>query len=528
MNDQDIIDATKSSGIALSERSRAGMRSVLEAAINGDEIAEVVSIRSNPHRRRPVRWWAAGAVAAAAAAAVAIVLVKPDQDPQHITPATVDTVNEPNDSVAATATTTVTPSVTLGQLAGHRWLVTDTVTNNVAAPWPSAILPFVEFGAGDTLVSGTDGCNDYSAAGSLDNGALKIPETLSTAVLCTDIPNGALHDGDHLELSPDDGLTLLVNSAAGDPRLRLVRADALAPATDLDGRYAVSADSILTIDFVQGDLPVIVGECLAAWRFTNGELVLDDASLQVQQQGGCLPDASTFGRDDQLLLEELTKDATIPVVHSNTSDDVFLLGSGSPIRLSRADPSISPDHITLDRASVLGLTTGENFDPESTLQMLQPVLGPVDHDTGWYTTPVVTYADGTGDCLGGIDFRVLWWGDLSIAFWRQPGEPQLWAWSVGDRQASAWGDRREPYVPIDPTATGIATEEGIHVGSTEAEMLAAYPDRFHAQDQALPDGTHLYLSIGDPTGFLGHRGLGVSTTVRDGVVTGIGSARLFC
>ncbi len=279
---------------------------------------------------------------------------------------------------------------------------------------------------------------------------------------------------------------------------------------------------------MQGDLSVIVGDCLAAWKFTDGQLVLDKASLQLQQQSGCFPNVSSFGRDDQLLFDALTNGSTIPVVHGNGSDAVFLLGNGSPIRLGPADPGISPDHITLDRASVLGLTTGENFDPESTLQMLQPVLGPVDHDTGWYTTPVVTYADGTGDCLGGIDFRVLWWGDLSIAFWRQAGEPQIWAWSVGDRQASAWDDRREPYAPTNPTATGIATEQGIHVGSTEAEMLAAYPDRFHAQEPALPDGTHLYLSVGDPTKFLGHRGLGVSITVRDAVVTGIGSARQFC
>lgn len=279
---------------------------------------------------------------------------------------------------------------------------------------------------------------------------------------------------------------------------------------------------------MQGDFPVIVGDCLAAWKFANGQLVLDDASLQIQQQGGCFPNVSSFGRDDQLLFDELTKDTTMSVVHPNDSNDVFLLGDGSPIRLSAAEPAISPDHITLDRASVLGLTTGENFDPESTLQMLQPVLGPVDHDTGWYTTPVVTYADGTGDCLGGIDIRVLWWGDLSLAFWRQPGEPQLWAWSIGDRQASAWDDRREPYAPTNPTATGIATEEGIHVGSTEADILAAYGDWFNAQAQALPDGTHLYRSLGDPSRFLGHRGLGVSITVRDGVVTGIGSARQFC
>ena len=527
MNDQDIIDATRSSGIALSERSRAGMRSVVEAAINGDEIAEVVSIRNAPRRRRPVLWWAAGAVAASAAAVV-IVLVKPDDGPQHITPATVDTVDETNDSAAPTVTSTATPSVTLDQLAGHRWLVTDTVADNVATPWPSAILPFVEFGAGDTLVSGSDGCNDYSAAGSLEGGSLHMPESASTAVLCTGIPDGALHDGDHLVLSSDDGITLLVSNAAGHPQLRLVQAGGLAPATDLDGRFAVSADSILTIDFVQGDLSVIVGDCLAAWKFTDGQLVLDEASLQLQQQSGCFPNASSFGRDDQLLFDELTNGSTIPVVHGNTTDDVFLLGNGSPIRLGRADPGISPDHITLDRASVLGLTTGENFDPESTLQMLQPVLGPVDHDTGWYTTPVVTFADGIGDCLGGIDFRVLWWGDLSIAFWRQAGEPQIWAWSVGDRQASAWDDRREPYAPTNPTATRIATEEGIHVGSTEAEMLAVYPDRFHAQGPPLPDGTHLYLSVGDPTRFLSHRGLGVSITVRDAVVTGIGSARQFC
>ena len=36
-------------------------------------------------------------------------------------------------------------------------------------------------------------------------------------------------------------------------------------------------------------------------------------------------------------------------------------------------------------------------------------------------------------------------------------------------------------------------------------MLAAYPDRFRTQDPVLPDGT-----------------------LRDGVVTGIGSARQFC
>jgi hypothetical protein len=139
----------------------------------------------------------------------------------------------------------------------------------------------------------------------------------------------------------------------------------------------------------------------------------------------------------------------------------------------------------------------------------------------------VTYPDGTGDCLGGIDFRVLWWGDLSLAFWRISEGEQLWAWSVGDKQASASGDRREPYTPTNPAASGMATDEGIHVGSSQDEMLAAYGDRFVLRDPALKDGTQLYVS-NDPSGFLGHRSIGVSITVRDGVVTGIGSARQFC
>ena len=181
------------------------------------------------HTHSPTRSLVGRRAVAAAAAVVAIVLMTTDHGPQHITPATVDTVDETNDSVAPTVPSTVTPSVTLDQLAGHRWIVTDTVTNNVAAPWPSAILPFVEFGAGDTLVSGTDGCNDYSASGSLDNGSLRTRPGPSTELLCSNIPDGALHDGDHLVLSQGDGITLVVMSATGDPRLRLVRADALAP-----------------------------------------------------------------------------------------------------------------------------------------------------------------------------------------------------------------------------------------------------------------------------------------------------------
>ena len=74
--------------------------------------------------------------------------------------------------------------------------------------------------------------------------------------------------------------------------------------------------------------------------------------------------------------------------------------------------------------------------------------------------------------------------------------------------------------PVGETTDDVRSATGMNRRGTTAAS--------HAQEPALPDGTHLYLSVGDPTKFLGHRGLGVSIMVRDGVVTGIGSARQFC
>jgi hypothetical protein len=56
-------------------------------------------------------------------------------------------------------------------------------------------------------------------------------------------------------------------------------------------------------------------------------------------------------------------------------------------------------------------------------------------------------------------------------------------------------------------------------------MLAAYGDRLTPSSQ-LPDGTQLYMST--QGAFLQHRDIGLSFSVLNGVVTGIGSARQFC
>jgi META domain len=518
MNDQDIIDATKAAGVELSDGSRAAMRSTLEAAARGEQIAPVVEIGRPISSSRRSRWLAAAVVASAVAAA--LVVVMKSNEVSKITPATVvETAPLPS----ATTTTPSSQAVTLDRLIGHRWIVARSVADDGATqPWPNAVLPYVEFSASPTIISGNDGCNTYRATGSLQGGVLRIRSVDSTTVLCDGLANsGALGDGDRLALSAD-GATLDVVTALGT-RLSLVQAESLAPAPPLDGRYATSAASVTVVDFTPRGPTVWVGSCLATWKYENGQLLVDNKSLPPQAPTDCT-NGPAPDRADSLLLDKLRAGVAVPVVHGIESDSVILLGNGSPIRLSPADPPLSNDGITVDRASVLGLIAGQQLTADATLAALEARLGPVDHDTGWYATPDVTYADGTSDCLGGKEYRVLWWKDLSLAFWRVEGE-SLWAWSVGDRRVSGWDDRREPYAPSDPTPSGLATEENIHVGSTEAEMLAAYGDRLTPLSP-LPDGFRLYVFTDGS--FLSNRDIGISFSIVNGVVSGIGSTRQFC
>jgi heat shock protein HslJ len=429
MNDQDIIDATKAAGVELSDGSRAAMRSTIEAAVRGEQIAPVVEISRRNRSSRRGRWLATAAVASAAAAALLVVMK--GNDVSKITPATVvDTAPLP---AATTTIASADQAVTLDRLIGHRWIAALSVAaDGTTSPWPNAILPYVDFIGSPTLLSGNDGCNSYSAEGSLESGVLRIQSTGSRSVLCNGlIDAGALRDGDRLTLSAD-GATLDVQTATGRTRLSFVQAESLAPAPPLDGRYATSTASAAVVDFTPRGLPVSVGSCLATWKYENGQLLTDNASQPPQGRADCT-NGPAPDRADSQLLDKLRAGDAVPVVHGIESDSVILLGNGSPIRLSPADPPLFKDGITVDRASVLGLIAGQQVGADGTLAVLEAKIGPVDHDTGWYATPDVTYADGTSDCLGGKEYRVLWWKDLSLAFWRVEGE-SLWAWSVGDRQ----------------------------------------------------------------------------------------------
>ena len=203
------------------------------------------------------------------------------------------------------------------------------------------------------------------------------------------------------------------------------------------------------------------------------------------------------------------------------------------IRASGEEPGGSIlDAVTLERGEVFGLGpdwSGEAVAPDQTaddaLVAIGSTLGPVAADTGWYGLDAVDVG-GDPQCLAGAEYRVLWWGDLSVAFRRLDGAELLWTWSVGDRRASGFGDRGEPTVDDTGAPTGLVTEAGVGVGSTLEELLAAFPDRLIEIDAVDADGSVRYISAGGQWPGLTNSSIGF--TVRDGLVTGYAATLSLC
>lgn len=182
-------------------------------------------------------------------------------------------------------------------------------------------------------------------------------------------------------------------------------------------------------------------------------------------------------------------------------------------------PLPTTELIDLRSGSIYGFAAGDRVRPVDLLALLTPVLGDPTRDTGWYLTPGDV---GEPDCLGGMRQRVIRWGNLGFAFWNGN---DLWSWTIGDPTASTYGDRREPApIPMTPAISATSTE-GLHVGSSVADLVAVFgPDiRFEDHAEAVsPDSATLAVVYNVDVQRL------IAFSLSDGVVTGIGSTRLFC
>jgi len=190
----------------------------------------------------------------------------------------------------------------------------------------------------------------------------------------------------------------------------------------------------------------------------------------------------------------------------------------SPLPNSQVPPTSSQALATLPTGAVGALDIGGGTlfgfapnlaaNPDDVIKRLEQAIGVVTWDTQWLPMP-----DGFA-CTGNNSYRTIWWGDLRFTFERSPiVGTLLTAWSLGEGQVLA------PVGPIPDAigpATGIATDEGVGIGSAAAEVSATVGDNMIGAF----DGSIQVVSSTGPATIVSLDG--------DQRIVGIGSSRNDC
>ncbi|MCU1388889.1 MAG: hypothetical protein JWL72_2227, partial [Ilumatobacteraceae bacterium] len=272
---------------------------------------------------------------------------------------------------------------------------------------------------------------------------------------------------------------------------------------------------------------VHLGACVSTWSLAGNTLTFSASNLPAN----CL-DLNGLSPEDLALFDEITATTPATLVADPVRESIIFIRGTSALRLHQLTQPAPTDSFDLYQAVVLGFSVGQVISPEDVAAALTPARGPATHDTRWYTASTGVVGDGATQCLSGLELRTLWWGDVSIAFWRRNGTESIWAWSIGDRRASLWEDRREPTAPDHPAASGITTAGSLHVGSPATDLQVQFADIMDPLAPRLEDGTQIYLSAmsTEPTvwQFDRDRDVNVGVSIKGGEVTGFGAALDAC
>ena len=449
----------------------------------------------------------------------------PDVPPATTSAAPATTVSAtPEPGNTTVGTTSTAHGVTLADLSGREWLVHP--TSSGLTPWPDgAVLPWVEVD-GRGVVSGFNGCTTYGGTVSVVGPDLHAE--IDPTEPCEGVVGyGKVHGG-RIVLEPDGTLSVSDGPSAL-PDLTMVPVDSLPLADSLDGVFASTPPlNTLDVDFVAKTNTVFFAGCTASWTLADGVFTARDPALPAN----CI-DLTTLNTADQGLFDLLTSNTPVTVRVDAAGESIVLMNGKSALRLYQLTQPGDAQSFSLTLGRILGFDIGAPVSPDDIVATARPSLGPVEHDTGWYTDNSPPRADAL-DCLIGAEYRVLWWGDLSVAFRRVDGVTSIWAWSIGDRRASGWSDRREPYAPTSPALTNLTTAGGIHVGSSVQELHVQFGDTFaSAADirRSYADGAFLYDSVSlDPIrwGYVQHRHVVSGVIVVNDIVTGFGAATEVC
>jgi hypothetical protein len=142
-------------------------------------------------------------------------------------------------------------------------------------------------------------------------------------------------------------------------------------------------------------------------------------------------------------------------------------------------------------------------DPETAVAALSGRYGTPEQDTGWVSAFDSPFGVCPGDTVRGVT-----WGQLTVLF--TDGTTDYGA--AGRQHLFGFGVRARGEDPVPEYGQGPQTAEGVGVGSTVADLRAAYPGMVEVVDEGPPFGPSFFIGSG---GAGGGRLLGELTDTSD-------------
>jgi hypothetical protein len=181
-------------------------------------------------------------------------------------------------------------------------------------------------------------------------------------------------------------------------------------------------------------------------------------------------------RSPRLLLLALVAVLAVGTVACGSSDDDTDVSSGgdgsttsttaaptststteAPTSTTSTTAAPSADGLVLGADGLAVVELGEGV--EAAIEAMEGALGPADDDSDWVDAAGSDY----GFCPA-PQVRALTWGDLTLLF------------SDGDTAYGSGGDQHLFVYRLDGSTPSATTEAGIAIGSTSADVRAAYGD----------------------------------------------------
>jgi hypothetical protein len=470
------------------EAARRASESVRQQADAVADTEEALSaLRSDQGLHRPEQGTvrrramvAAGLVAAVSLGVIAVAALGADDTTTIVTGTVSDSVDAPATSEAASTTTSAstapiveTSILQSDEVAGRRWIQIPTDDQHFFQYEPE-----VRF-ADDGLATGYNGCSPWEArvvvtppaspgqAHTIEFDPPPEPSSCSSSRL--NLLEGSVRvvEDRWLEVLDDDGAVEDTYIAADTLSTSTPENVAGVWRTGTGTRLELLADGRATLGICPAD---------ATWTLDDGQLTIlgFDTSEALACAGGSVSGvilSLPIGEPDTAIT------ARVAVNPNPTGAGLLLDRPDGAVWLQPALPTSAFD---LDRMTAYDFGAPADIDADFVVDTISAVAGRPTFDTGWYISETFETGVDETDCLGGIEMRMVVWGDVLVGFLRiDTLGDRLFITGVGTIQSLPRYAGPMPTPVSEPTLTS----QGVGPGSTIDELAAAgYPLRGFTDD----------------------------------------------